>query len=250
MWKSFALHSIPSPFFHRTYRATIRRVGSDTVEVDVETEDDGVETHVFSRQDIERWNQPHTFRVDGPRHRKMWGFEDGITADYGGPLLKAKMSEIAYHLDPLVQSLDWDAEASRSPEQALVNVQTQQRCVAEMRRLLDITRLQDGVDRDRYVRDQQVGKLVTFGQGHCHGLSSVMAAALYPFSRILGIDIMCVGVVEYLRINGCCCQERGLQGLTCVLHQVHGRGRSVECHHRSPLRLQDGGEAPVAGGDL
>lgn len=30
---------------------------------------------------------------------------------------------------------------------------------------------------------------MTYGQGHCHGLSSTMAAMLQPFAAVLGIDV-------------------------------------------------------------
>ena len=34
-----------------------------------------------------------------------------------------------------------------------------------------------------------VGLTALFGQGNCHGVSSTMAAYLYPFSKVLGIDL-------------------------------------------------------------
>jgi len=86
-----------------------------------------------------------------------------------------------------VQQLDW---SYRSPQRDEANLRVQQQCVRRIRSLLNITRLQDGVDRDRFSRDLQAARLMVHGQGHCHGLSSVMAAAVYPFCRILGLDMM------------------------------------------------------------
>ena len=44
------------------------------------------------------------------------------------------------------------------------------------------------VHADRQKIDS-IGKMALKGQGNCHGCSSVMGAFLYPFSRILGIDL-------------------------------------------------------------
>jgi hypothetical protein len=44
------------------------------------------------------------------------------------------------------------------------------------------------VETDRFKIDS-IGKIALYGQGNCHGCSSVMAAFLYPFSEILGIDL-------------------------------------------------------------
>ena len=68
----------------------------------------------------------------------------------------------------------------------------QQECVRRMRAQLNITRLQDGVDRRRESRSLDAARLITYGQGHCHGLSSCMAAVLHSFGSILGIDVMYV----------------------------------------------------------
>jgi hypothetical protein len=58
-----------------------------------------------------------------------------------------------------------------------------------MRRVMNITRLQSGVDRLRDARTQDVGRLITYGQGHCHGLSSTTAAVLLPFAKVLGLFV-------------------------------------------------------------
>ena len=48
---------------------------------------------------------------------------------------------------------------------------------------------QKGVDRKRVARTDNAGKLAVIGQGHCHGVSSTMAAFLLPLSPLLGIDL-------------------------------------------------------------
>ncbi len=54
---------------------------------------------------------------------------------------------------------------------------------------MNITRLQAGVDRARNGRSLDIGRLISFGQGHCHGMSSTTAATLLPFCRVLGVQL-------------------------------------------------------------
>jgi hypothetical protein len=42
-------------------------------------------------------------------------------------------------------------------------------------------------------------KLATYGIGHCHGLSSVMAALLLPFCHVLGIYVRYCGGFHFKR---------------------------------------------------
>lgn len=41
-----------------------------------------------------------------------------------------------------------------------------------------------GVVSSRTGRAENVAKLAIHGQGHCHGVSSTMAAFLYPFTEV------------------------------------------------------------------
>lgn len=41
-----------------------------------------------------------------------------------------------------------------------------------------------------------------FGQGNCHGVSSTMAAYLYPFSKMLGIDLKYRGGYSFSKASG------------------------------------------------
>jgi len=45
-----------------------------------------------------------------------------------------------------------------------------------------------GRDRRRYCKDD-AGQFMCFGEGHCHTVSSVMAAALLPFTEVLSVDL-------------------------------------------------------------
>ena len=44
------------------------------------------------------------------------------------------------------------------------------------------------VDQDRF-KTGNVSKLALYGQGNCHGCTSLIMCFLYPFRNILGIDI-------------------------------------------------------------
>ena len=58
----------------------------------------------------------------------------------------------------------------------------------KLRQTLNITPIQTGLELGRNARTRAAEKLVCFGQGHCHGVSSCMAAYLYVFAPLLGID--------------------------------------------------------------
>jgi len=65
----------------------------------------------------------------------------------------------------------------------------QLRCIAQIRQRMNmIHHVQKGKDPSRLCVPD-VGKLATNGQWHCHGMASVEAALLLPFSPMLGIDI-------------------------------------------------------------
>lgn len=63
------------------------------------------------------------------------------------------------------------------------------------------------MDRQRESRSLDVARLITFGQGHCHGLTSCMAAVLHVFSSVLGIDVAYVRGCTALLCRGVCLQH-------------------------------------------
>lgn len=172
-----------------THRAVIvgpASTGGDRVEVAVPAVGGGSATLDVPLSAVLSLNQPHTFpptsgwKIDETEGLSL---EDGVRLTYGDLLTRARLCEIALALDSIVVGLDFAAEdASHCTE-------VQERCVTRIRKVLNITRLQDGVDRRREARMQSWGRLVTYGQGHCHGLSSTMAGALHTFSHVLGIDV-------------------------------------------------------------
>ena len=75
--------------------------------------------------------------------------------------------------------------------------------IRTVRNCLNMVTFQRGVDRARISRTDNAGKLAVNGQGHCHGVSSIMAAFLLPFTTVLGID---------LKYRGCYTFHDGLSG--------------------------------------
>lgn len=92
------------------------------------------------------------------------------------------MLEISFRLAPLIEKLDFNANP----------LKIQLECIETIRSCLDIVTFNKGEEKivlnDRF-KVGSVGKTALFGQGNCHGCSSTMAAFLYPFSKILGIDL-------------------------------------------------------------
>lgn len=119
-------------------------------------------------------------------------FEDGFNIDYSSLDAKVKLLEIAFKLAPLVKDLDF----KNNP------LETQLKCVRAIRSCLDFTTFNKGfekiVDTERN-KTGSLAKMALFGQGSCHGCSSVMAAFLLPFAQALGIDIKYRGGFHFNR---------------------------------------------------
>eukprot|EP00750_Incisomonas_marina_P027507 INCI6198.1.p1 GENE.INCI6198.1~~INCI6198.1.p1 ORF type:complete len:781 (-),score=82.40 INCI6198.1:340-2682(-) len=146
--------------------------------------------------DILRMNHPQTLPcLEGQPHEIR--LEDSLRCNYHSPLMRAKQCEIALSLwHKIVKPgyLDFDSNEPRKLEVA--------QClgVATIRGCLNITSFQrnshgqitaDGQherDRRRYCGDD-IGRFAVNGQGHCHTMTSVMASFLYPWQRVLGIDL-------------------------------------------------------------
>lgn len=121
--------------------------------------------------------------------------EDGIRLDYSSPLARAKMAQCALALGPIVESLV-DGPNGKLDMAAVDAVRVD--AIVALRRVLDITTFQrapkkDGSggrdrDRGRYCGDD-CARFATFGEGHCHTVTSTMAGFLYPFTELLGLDM-------------------------------------------------------------
>ena len=155
------------------------------------------------------------------------------------------LAQVALALEDVATRLDFEGDA-----EAVVAGQLE--CVKRVRQVLNITRLQvrprsppavptkhgatnsavlvvrtvhaaaqDGVDRRRESRSNSVARLITYGQGHCHGLTSCMAAVLHAFSPVLGIDVAYVVDRRPRSLNGSARTAMCVSVLVAA-HSVHG----------------------------
>ena len=149
---------------------------------------------VTTRSALAKLNQPHVMPTPTALHEIQ--LEDGIRCNYRAPLTKAVMASVAVAVAPFAEQLDFDAPAEECE-------QVQLAAVCAVRSALDITTFQrnaqnelnGGVgvhsrhrDRARYCGDD-AARFAVHGQGHCHTVSSVMAAFLSPLCSALGIDL-------------------------------------------------------------
>lgn len=132
----------------------------------------------FNHEEIGILNQPHEFFFEESTGKLR--LEDGLHCDYKSRLVRAKMAEICLSLAPLVESLDFNSPKCE---------ELQKEAIRQVRSCLNMVTFQGGVDRRRVARSDSAGRLAVNGQGHCHGVSSVMAAFLLPLAPVLGIDL-------------------------------------------------------------
>lgn len=154
---------------------------------------DTVETALsLPRDSLESANYPHKFRRDIVGN---YVFEDGLTADFDSADMEAKLFQVLLALRPHVKDLDFTRSDC---------LRTQIKCVEAIRKCLDFTTfnketgngVEKVVDKERY-KTGKVAKLALFGQGNCHGCSSLMACFLLPFQDLLGIDVKYRGGCHY-----------------------------------------------------
>ena len=180
-----------------TYRATIARsadASSSFADVLVPlTDGSRLVTVGVPWVEVEAWNQPTKFAT--PRHRVLM-FEDAITCNYENIVMRCKLAEIALALTPLVEQIanclskaEELSVAGELSHAGLDLLALQRRAVAVVRSKMNmIHHVQMGKDPGRYCVPD-CGKLATFGQWHCHGMASVFASLLIPFSNVLHMDV-------------------------------------------------------------
>jgi hypothetical protein len=143
--------------------------------------------------DLMLWNHGQELPAAAVRGQTCVQLEDGIWCDYARPATRAKMCEIAVALSPWVAQLNFDGPAAEC-------VRLQRQCLLSIRHCLDLitfqrdalgqltsdgTRVRDGA---RYCKDD-AALFAIHGQGHCHTVSSVMAAFTYPWCALLGLEL-------------------------------------------------------------
>ena len=191
-----------------TWRAIIAAGDHSGCKIDVEIEVVGGGTAVVpvSRETIIRLNNPHSLPttpasgVPGYEVR----LEDGLRCNYGALLCRAKMLEAALAVAQTVASIDFNSQ-----DQEAVEV-SQLEAVRQIRHSINMVTFQRNEmgeltekhtrDRRRYCGDS-VPRLATFGQGHCHTVSSTMYSVLHPFCSALGIDLKYRGGYTFDRFD-------------------------------------------------
>lgn len=174
-----------------THNATIVSSAGDAVVVEVAHSDGGVRQLSYSRGQLLALNQPHVLS----KVRGAVVLEDGLRCKYSSLLAKAKMCEIALRLAPLIKGLNFADDPAATEE-------TQLECVRCIRTCLDIVTFQRGLDRGRScAMCDDAARFAVHGQGHCHTVSSVMCAFLYPWAPLLGLDLCYRGGYSFKDVN-------------------------------------------------
>ena len=151
--------------------------------------------------ELDAWNGPHSFltphefvhgSATGARRggggstspQRRLQFEDGVKADYTSMAMRARLCEAALAIDAVAGTLNFADEAASA-----TTLDAQILAVRTLRKVMNITPLQNGVDRRREARSLSVARLITYGQGHCHGLTSTAVAVVLPFASALGLEV-------------------------------------------------------------
>ncbi|KNC47848.1 uncharacterized protein AMSG_04078 [Thecamonas trahens ATCC 50062] len=162
---------------------TVVSSNETTVRVAIPTADGGNAEVTLDREAAERGS---IYGVPGYLSRQPNGtlvFEDLITADYSVPAMRAIMLRAALQLESVAIQIEVSCDGDEA-----INDAARAAVPFVVWSTVDMSRLQDGVDRRRNT-SHRVEQLVTGGQGHCHGLSSAMAALLLPFCDLLGMRV-------------------------------------------------------------
>lgn len=162
---------------YRTPNALISEFQGADILMQLETVSGGTQEIIVSRKHLVEQNNPTIFQQTVCGRGII--LEDGVKCIWSSTLLRARLCEIAVAVSEVLKD-----------GTDLLDLQKQ--AVLAIRRHLNVTCLYDAVDRQRFAKGE-VEKLMTFGCCHCHGLTSIMAAAMLPFSEVLGIDMRYTG---------------------------------------------------------
>eukprot|EP00164_Ancoracysta_twista_P003587 GFYU01004794.1.p1 GENE.GFYU01004794.1~~GFYU01004794.1.p1 ORF type:complete len:1156 (-),score=124.84 GFYU01004794.1:52-3144(-) len=182
-----------------TYRASIQgeKEGHYLIEVDsLPGALEPTKTIVATTQSVWNANQPTNFSVD---EQNRYVFEDGITCKYSDFLVRAKLVEAALAIAETGSTIDYTdcyqcgeqgyGEVCKTVEASCPVATKQKQCILGIRKVIDMIHcVHEGLDPKRS-SIPSVGRLAHFGQGNCHGMASVMAAMLLPFSNSLGFEV-------------------------------------------------------------
>ena len=119
-------------------------------------------------------------------------FEDAIMCRYHGVITRAKVAQCAISIEPILHDLyhayrEWVSSRTTAAGEEVLRLQV--KAVRKLWTCIDmIHHVQMGKDPKRLCVPD-CGRLATYGQWHCHGMASVFAAFLLPFSRAIGLDV-------------------------------------------------------------
>jgi len=204
MWESTS----PCPWAtrrHLSYRPTIsgqQNSGADLCTLNVPVITDRSASNVYTKQidvpwrSVIEWNAATNFPLMSTK-TSVTIFDDAIQSRYADLVTVVKIHECALAVAPLVERMDFEAAINdrltandTGANKRLLDVQVA--CVSAIRGCQDmIHHVSMGKDPQRLCVPD-CGRLATFGQWHCHGMASVMASLLLPFSTALGIDVRLV----------------------------------------------------------
>lgn len=156
----------------------------------------------FDLDDILLWNGGQNFYFD---NNECVYLEDGLKGNYDNILVKAKLTEIAYNLSPLIGKLDFNSNDCEK---------IQLECIKSIRKTLNIKSFNEKVDISRHGRTDCLGKLGVNGQAQCHGFTSAISGYLLPFSELLGIELIYRGGHSFSN-----CDEQTVKMLYIEKHQ-------------------------------
>lgn len=182
----------------RTYRATLVGESGNNFLVKVDGRDEPLE---FPKEHVYRLNQPHVFQGDS--------FSIGPKVDANSPFLKAKWAEAAIRMDALVGQIDFTRnKAAPSNFWHASNASTgtcelQRKCVRVVHDVIDMKYPSGSVYQEPgRTSGGDAGRQAVRGIGVCYEQAAVMAAMLYPFRSLLGVDVQFISGSGYRHLTG------------------------------------------------
>ncbi|MEE8409294.1 MAG: hypothetical protein V3T05_06800 [Myxococcota bacterium] len=178
-----------------THKASIAGEEGDNFLVKVDGRDEPLK---IPKSEIIKLNQPQDYV--GTKFSL-----NGIIVDHDNPATKAKICEAMIKMDPILSSIDFEVgkEPARggvagffSRNAANTLQEKQETCV---RIVHDVIRMSYSHDMSS---GDHVGKLAMGSNGQCYSQAAVMAGLLFPFNKLLGIDIRFINGKVFRNASG------------------------------------------------
>ena len=181
-------------YYYETCKGKITKIGKENIEVMLDEEETCSiinKLQVVSRQDLCEYNHPQIF-PKGNNGKLL--FEDGLWCSYARSFAKLKTWELAWKLKRIAKTVDFencDKTKIQNLQEKVIEIIFDNVDITTFQRNANDELTKDGEHtraRNRYCGDD-IGKFACGGQGHCHTVSSTMAAMLLPWCEIFGIDL-------------------------------------------------------------